>query len=250
MESISWPRKKATRILSPHDYFNPMIKKLLTLFILTMALFAQKPKDTTTLPVTFMIRAGVDHFNSQGTYGIFSAGIALDYPSKIAAFTELTADNSLSWLLGAKYPFTPWFELTGAYGLKRYSLYQTNEHNLFLSSYFHHKKRPIVVGGILGWDFRWVKFGEDTPYYTSLPIWEITLLTTPVERWELNLVLSNRHNQFPISSGYLEIALTNKVHLIDNLSLLADIGIAPSGFFSVAGYIDRFFTTVGVTYEF
>ena len=213
-----------------------------------MAQDSLPPSQEHPIPVTFGIYGGVDHYNSWGTEAVFGASIDLTLPRHITLSTQLYADHSLSWLIEADHSFTPWFSLGGGYILNRYSQYKTDEHNLFLTTNYHYKTRPIGIGGSLGWNNRWVVFDTEDPYFAMFTSWEIALLTTPIERWELNLILSNSHNNIPVSAGYLEIALTNKVSLNTHLALTFDIGIAPSGFLSAAGYIDRFFSIVGVTY--
>ena len=224
----------------------------LSLLVAIVTLFAQEESDSlehSFVPLSFEIYGGVDHVNSLGTDGLFGASILAELPREVSVFTQVTSEKSLSWLVGSAHRFNSWYILSGGYYLNRYSSYKIDEHNLFIANDVVFHTRPIGVGGAAGWDFRWVKFADESPYFNSFLTWKIALLTTPVERWDLNLELSNSHNRLPVSAGYLEIALTNQIELVDHLSLSFAVGTSVSGFFSAAGYFDRFFTTLGVSYE-
>ncbi len=123
------------------------------------------------------------------------------------------------------------------------------EHNLSICNRFTTPERLFRFRGDLGWNFRFVDFGDDDLYPTSFLIWSAGVLASPTERLEINLLLDNSRYDTPLSLSYIELELQGQWRFPHDITASVATGIAFSGTFAVAGFLDRFFLQLGIIYE-
>ncbi len=198
---------------------------------------------------------GIDHLSSTWMdktvkRSILFKGAYSPNPHLILFGSYLNVRNS-DIQIGGRSPIKNILEPSLYYTLHSFNLFTTPiyEHNVSIINRFTTSTSPLRFQGDLGWNFRFVDFDTDKIYPTSFPIWSLGLLTTPTESLDLNLLLNNSRYDTPLSISYIELEIQSQWHFPYNISVSFNTGIAFSGTFAVAGFLDRYYVQVGVIYE-
>jgi len=232
---------------------------LITLLLITTLLSneqnSDQNKESQHLPFSITVLGGVDYLSSSWLDKPWtnSVQLAVEYrpTEKLTLFSSYFNVRSRDFQIGSRYNITPTITPSITYALHRFKLYDDPiyEHNIILRTNCKTKEALFRLQGELGWNFRFVDFGDQHPYSSSFPVWAMGVVTVPTDLLELSLLIDNLKYDTPISFSYIEAEIQTHWHFPHNITAAFNTGIAFSGTFAVAGFLDRYFFQLGIIYE-
>lgn len=144
------------------------------------------------------------------------------------------------------------------YSLQNYSNYRVMQHNITMTTEFYLEiARVARLSMEMGHNMRFVDldlrdngtvYEEDWLFELSFN-YRLQALFHPAKIYSLGFSIGNMNRLETFSFGYLQFELLNLFRLPYNLEIIANVGFAYAGSFSIAGYINRVWGTIGVKYK-
>lgn len=255
-----------------------VIATLLILFISTVS-FAQVVKNGPDeggsrlyLGISpYLFAPGEAFFNVEGTFdyvsGLRKAGLI-----RLGGGIELSRlfffDGSLTFItdesvlnsLQAGWQLRPlgFFTIHLDYSLQNYSKYWVMQHNITMITEFYLEIARVARLSVeMGHNMRFVDLDlrDNGTVYEQDWLFELSFnyrfqaLFHPAKIYSLGLSIGNMNRMESFSFGYLQFEFLNRFRLPYNLEIIANVGFAYAGSFSMAGYINRVWGTIGVKYK-
>lgn len=219
----------------------------------------------------YLLAPGEAFFNVEGTFdyvsglrkaGLFRVGGGIELSRLFLFDGSLTfiTDESVLNSLQAGWELRPlnFLSLHLDYSLQNYSKYWVMQHNITMITEFYLEIAGVArLSAEFGHNFRFVDLDlrDNGTVYQQDWLFELSFnyrlqaLFHPAKIYSLGLSIGNMNRLESFSFGYLQFEFLNSFLLPYNFEIIANVGFGYAGSFSMAGYINRVWGTIGVKYK-